>query len=67
MYTKAIDMDGKIKIEIAVMYFKHPDAIPVWITFTRLKKMWDSIKEFKEYPERDFQGKPKLYKVLPLV
>jgi len=67
MHTKAIDMNGKIKIEIAVIYFPHPEANPVWITFTKLKKMWDSIKQFKEYPEKDFQGKPKLYKVLPLV
>ena len=68
MYTKSLDFKNqKIKIQIAVMYFPHPEANAVWIPFNKLKEMWDSIDKYEEYPEKDFQGKPKLYKVLPLV
>ena len=68
MYTKAIDLQNQIvKIEIALMYFSHPNAKPIWINFEKLQEMWNSIDKFEEYPEKDFAGKPKLYKVLPFV
>lgn len=52
-------------IKVGVTYFANPDADPVWISYTEIIKQWnDDNIPTKYYPELDFQGNKKAYKVL---
>ena len=49
------------------MYFKSPDAEPVWVDHLKLRDYWlDHTIPIKYYPENDFMGNKKPYKELPL-
>jgi hypothetical protein len=50
------------------MFFKNKTAEPIWVSYEKLYEIWDDPRtEEGYYPEKDVDGKPKLYKVLPFV
>jgi len=54
------------EVKVGIMYFKSPNAEPVWIDHLKLRDYWiDPRIPIKHYPELDFQGNKKAYKELP--
>ena len=52
-------------VRVGVTYFAHPDADPVWLSYTKIKTQWNYDKiPMQYYPELDFEGNKKAYKVL---
>lgn len=55
------------EVKVGIMYFKSPDAEPVWVDHLKLRDYWlDHTIPIKYYPEKDFMGNKKPYKELPL-
>jgi len=55
------------EVKVGIMYFKSPDAEPVWVDHLKLRDYWlDNTIPIKHYPEKDFMGNLKPYKELPL-
>ena len=55
-------------VKVGLFYFKHPGAEPKWYSAEKIYDLWiDPRTEEGHYPEKDVDGKPKLYKVLPSV
>jgi len=63
MHKKAKNFDG---VEVGMYYYNSYFRGFKWIPFLELQKMWKQMKHVGTYPEKDFRGKPKLYKRLPL-
>ena len=55
-------------VKVGIMFFKNKTAEPIWVSYEKLYEIWDDPRtEEGYYPEKDVDGKPKLYKVLPFV
>lgn len=55
------------EVKVGIMYFKSPDAEPVWVDHLKLRDYWlDNTIPIKHYPEKDFMGNLKPYKELPI-
>ena len=55
-------------VKVGIMIFKNKTAEPIWVSYEKLYEIWDDPRtEEGYYPEKDVDGKPKLYKVLPFV
>ena len=62
MYERAAPFSN---VKVGITYFAHPDADPVWLSYEKIHKQWnDQTVPVKYYPELDFQGNKKPYKVL---
>ena len=71
-YHKIMEMQYRArrydKVKVGLFYFKHPNAEPKWFSAEKISELWiDPRTEEGHYPEKDVDGKPKLYKVLPSV
>tara|TARA_R100000781_G_scaffold81076_1_gene49996 strand:+ start:969 stop:1439 length:471 start_codon:yes stop_codon:yes gene_type:complete len=55
------------KVKVGIYYFAHPNAVPVYYSARKLKELWVS-GDLEEgfYEEKDFEGKPKMYRILPV-
>ena len=61
------DQSKGIKIEVGVYYFANPSTnkIGKYINYQDIQTQWDEIADYKEFPEKDWRGKPKYYKEMP--
>lgn len=62
MYNKAEKYDN---VRVGIIYFAHPNADPVWLSYIKIKTQWNDDRiPMQYYPELDFEGNKKAYKVL---
>ena len=55
------------QVKVGIMYFTNPKSEPVWLDHKKLKDMWfDDTIPIQYYPEKDFEGNLKAYKILPI-
>jgi hypothetical protein len=71
-YHKLMEMNWRARnykqVKVGLFYFSHPKADPKWFSADKIAELWlDPRTEEGHYPEKDVDGKPKLYKVLPAV
>ena len=56
------------EVKVGLFYFKNPHAEPKWFHAEKIHDLWiDPRTEEGYYPEKDVDGKAKLYRVLPSV
>jgi hypothetical protein len=68
-YIHLSEMYDKAKaykdVRVGITYFSHPDAEPVWLSYTKITTQWNDERiPMKFYPELDLHGNKKPYKIL---
>ena len=55
------------KLEVGVQFFNNPSTnkIGKYIPYNVIEKQWNEITDYNEFPEKDWQGKPKYFKEMP--
>ena len=62
MYQKSKKFEN---VKIGIIYFKNQSSNPIWFSYKKIKSIWENKNiPFQYYPELDFQGFPKKYKIL---
>tara|TARA_R100001463_G_scaffold54286_1_gene105328 strand:- start:850 stop:1404 length:555 start_codon:yes stop_codon:yes gene_type:complete len=62
MYERSEPYDN---VRVGITYFAHPDAKPFWLSFARINAQWNDERiPIQYYPELDFEGNKKAYKML---
>ncbi len=61
------DISSNVKLEVGIYYFRNPSTnkIGKYINYQDIEDQWNQISDYKEFPEKDWRGKPKYYKDMP--
>lgn len=61
------DISSGVQLEAGIYYFRNPSTnkIGKYISYQDIEEQWDKISDYKEFPEKDWRGKPKYYKDMP--
>jgi hypothetical protein len=62
MYQKAKEFK---QVDVGIYYYNSHYKAFKWIPFVEIQRMWKDMEHWGTYPEKDFQGNPKLFKQLP--